>query len=76
MTKDIVKEYSNGDLTIVWKPKLCSHSGVCVKTLPEVYNTRQRPWIEAGNASTEALMDQIDQCPSKALSYYMNKEVK
>ena len=39
------KEYSNGEVTIVWQPKLCIHSGVCVRTLPKVYNTKERPWI-------------------------------
>ena len=31
-------EYSNGELTIIWQPDLCQHSGICVKTLPQVYN--------------------------------------
>ena len=39
------KEYPNGEITIVWQPKLCQHSGVCVRTLPKVYNTKERPWI-------------------------------
>ena len=73
MEKEIMREYSNGELTVVWKPKLCSHAGVCVRTLPEVYNTEERPWIKAENASTKALKAQIRHCPSKALSFYMDK---
>ena len=77
MAKEIIKEYSNGELTVVWKPKKCIHAAICVKTLPEVYRPEEKPWIQAENASTQALMDQIDQCPSGALSYYLNnKEVK
>lgn len=63
------KEYKKGDFTIVWKPEKCIHSGVCVKTLPDVYNPKERPWIKPENASMEALKDQIDACPSGALSY-------
>ncbi|MEX0288963.1 MAG: (4Fe-4S)-binding protein, partial [Flavobacteriaceae bacterium] len=70
--REIVKEYSNGELTVVWKPKKCIHSAVCVKTLPEVYDPQAKPWIKAENASTEALKSQIDKCPSAALTYYMN----
>ncbi|MBS1321678.1 MAG: (4Fe-4S)-binding protein, partial [Parabacteroides sp.] len=22
-------EYSNGELTIIWQPDLCQHSGIC-----------------------------------------------
>jgi uncharacterized Fe-S cluster protein YjdI len=32
------KEYSNPEITILWKPEKCIHSGICVKTLPKVYN--------------------------------------
>ena len=62
------KEYSNGEITIVWQPKLCIHSGVCVKTLPQVYNPQERPWIKPENATTRELLDQVAKCPSGALS--------
>ncbi|MEE9432018.1 MAG: (4Fe-4S)-binding protein [Melioribacteraceae bacterium] len=73
MEKEIIKEYTNGELTIVWKPKSCTHSGVCVKTLPKVYNPNAKPWLSIENASTEELKEQISMCPSGALSYFMNK---
>ncbi len=69
MGNDIIKEYTNGELTIVWKPKSCTHSGVCVKTLPKVYNPSAKPWLSIENASTEELKEQISMCPSGALSY-------
>uniref|UniRef100_A0A7V3E8N6 (4Fe-4S)-binding protein n=1 Tax=Ignavibacterium album TaxID=591197 RepID=A0A7V3E8N6_9BACT len=62
------KEYSNGEITIVWQPKLCIHSGVCVKTLPKVYQPNERPWIKPENATTQELIDQVAKCPSGALS--------
>ena len=74
---EIIKEYSNDELTVVWKPQKCIHAAICVNTLPEVYRPEEKPWIQAENASTQALMDQIDKCPSGALSYYLkNKEDK
>ena len=69
MAADMKKEYSNGELTVVWKPGLCEHAGVCVKMLPNVYNPKEKPWIKPDNASIEDLKNQIDACPSKALSY-------
>jgi len=66
---ETTKEYKNGNLTIVWKPKMCIHAGVCVKTLPEVYDPKATPWITCENASVEALKSQIDACPSGALTY-------
>lgn len=68
------KEYSNGELTVVWKPDLCIHSGQCVKQLPNVYRPKAKPWIDVQQASTEALIRQINTCPSGALTYYLNEE--
>lgn len=68
------KEYSNGEVTIVWKPDLCIHSGVCVKGLGDVFKPKEKPWIKIDAAGTEALVNQVKACPSGALSYYMNGE--
>jgi len=68
------KEYTNGEITIKWQPKLCQHAGICVKTLPQVYNPKASPWIAIEKASTEELKKQVSQCPSGALSFYKNKK--
>lgn len=62
------KEYSNGEITILWKPEKCTHSGICVKALPQVYNPKERPWIKPENADSEAIIKQVALCPSGALS--------
>ncbi|OIQ15338.1 MAG: (4Fe-4S)-binding protein [Flavobacterium sp. MedPE-SWcel] len=64
-----IKEYKKDSVTILWNPKKCIHAGVCVKTLPGVYDPKAKPWITPENASVEALKSQIDACPSGALSY-------
>ena len=74
MSNSITKEYTNGEITIVWKPQLCIHSGVCVKRLPNVYDPKAKPWVKPENASTEELKSQIDQCPSGALTYKLNNK--
>jgi len=74
--KEIVKEYTNGELTRVWKPKACIHAAECVKALPKVYNPNDKPWIKIENASSEELKKQIGKCPTGALSYYMNDDVR
>jgi uncharacterized Fe-S cluster protein YjdI len=70
--KENVKEYTNGKITVVWKPSKCIHAGVCVKTLPEVYHPKAKPWIKPEKATTEQLKSQIMKCPSGALSFYIN----
>ncbi|MGW9686951.1 (4Fe-4S)-binding protein [Flagellimonas sp. 2504JD1-5] len=71
---EIKKEYTNGELTIVWKPKKCIHAAECVKALPKVYDPNRKPWIIAEGADTLALKNQINKCPSGALTYFMNGE--
>ncbi|MBK9400258.1 MAG: (4Fe-4S)-binding protein [Bacteroidetes bacterium] len=69
--KEITKKYSNGEVTIVWKPSLCIHSAICFKGLPAVFDPRKRPWIEAENAGTKEIVEQVKKCPSGALSYIL-----
>jgi uncharacterized Fe-S cluster protein YjdI len=73
MAGEILK-YSNGEVTIIWQPKLCSHSGNCVRGLPSVFNSKVRPWINQHGASTEEIIEQVKKCPSGALSFVMDKE--
>lgn len=75
MEKEIVKNYSNGEVTIVWKPSTCIHSTLCWKGeggLPQVFNPRIKPWIDPNGASTESIVDHVRKCPSGALSYFFN----
>ena len=72
--KSVKKEYTNGEVTIVWQSELCKHSGNCVRGLPEVFQVKEKPWIKPENASSEQIMEQVKKCPSGALSYYLNKE--
>ena len=74
--KNPIKEYSNGELTIVWEPKKCIHSAVCIQKLPDVYHPKKKPWIQIENASTGALKQQIESCPSGALTYYLTHQLK
>lgn len=76
MEKEIVKEYQNGDLTVVWKPKKCIHAEICVDTLPQVYDPNGKPWIKAENATVEELKSQISKCPSGALTYKLKGETE
>ncbi|MDG1806100.1 (4Fe-4S)-binding protein [Flavicella sp.] len=62
------KEYSNGEITVVWQPEKCIHAGVCVKTLPEVYKPNEVPWVKINNATSDQLKHQVNLCPSGALS--------
>lgn len=71
----MTKTYANNGLTIVWKPDLCIHAGNCARGLPNVFQSREKPWIRQHEAYSQQIVDQIGQCPSGALSYYNNQNI-
>ena len=68
------KNYTNNEVTIVWEPEKCIHSGICVRGLGDVFKPKEKPWIKIDAASTKELVKQVKACPSGALSYFMNSE--
>ncbi len=75
---EITKKYSNEEITIVWKPSVCIHSTLCwkgEKGLKQVFNPMEKPWIKPEGASTEEIIERVNNCPSAAISFYYNNEV-
>lgn len=72
--KDITKKYTNGEVTIVWKPALCIHSRNCFTGLNEVFHPQELPWVTPQHSTTEKIIEQIKKCPSGALSHYLNRD--
>lgn len=72
--KDITKRYSNGEVTIIWKPSLCIHSGICARGLSSVFRPKEHPWITLEGSTTDIIIDQVKKCPSGALSFSMNSD--
>jgi len=72
--KEITKKYTNGEVTIVWKPSVCIHSAICFKGLGEVFDPRKRPWITPEHSTTEKIIEQVKKCPSGALTYFLNED--
>lgn len=70
------KEYSNGEITIVWRPDLCIHATNCWRGLPQVFRPKDKPWINVEEASSDIIIDQVSKCPSGALSFFRNSDVQ
>jgi len=68
----VTKHYTNGDITVVWKPDICRHSGICARGLGNVFNPRRKPWIELEHADSATITAQVEKCPSGALSWFKN----
>ncbi|QYK52387.1 MAG: (4Fe-4S)-binding protein [Fimbriimonadaceae bacterium] len=66
--------YTNDEITVLWQPKLCIHSGICARGLSQVFKPRERPWIQLEQATTEEIKAQVDKCPSGAISWFPNED--
>ena len=66
------KKYSNGEITVIWKPGLCQHSTHCWKGLINVFNPQKKPWINMDGDTSERIIEQVKKCRSGALSYRQN----
>ena len=64
-----MKEYRTKDIVVHWQSDRCSHSAICLKQLPQVFDLEQRPWVNVEAASPEDIIRTIDDCPSGALKY-------
>ncbi len=69
------KTYTNGEVTVYWKPDLCIHSTKCFHSLPEVFNPKIRPWIQLDKSTTDKIIETVKNCPSGALSFKNNSEI-
>ena len=70
-SNDLTKEYSNGEVIIVWKNNLCKHAAACVKANSAVFKPKEKPWIVAENDTTENIIKAVNKCPSGALTFYL-----
>ena len=67
-------QYSNGEVTVIWKPGICIHSAICFKGLPGVFDPRRKPWIQLERSDTKTIIEQVKKCPGGALSYVVNED--
>jgi uncharacterized Fe-S cluster protein YjdI len=45
--------YETDQVRVMFDPNVCMHSGVCLRTLPAVFDVRQQRWVRPENASTD-----------------------
>lgn len=64
----VTRRYTKDELTVVWQPSKCMHSGICFRGLGKVFDPRRRPWIDLTHATAEQIIAQVKDCPSGALS--------
>jgi uncharacterized Fe-S cluster protein YjdI len=67
--KDPVQHYAKGGLTVTFDPRVCTHSGNCVRGLFDVFDVSKRPWVSLDGAPADKVVEQVKRCPSGALQF-------
>jgi uncharacterized Fe-S cluster protein YjdI len=62
--KNVKKEYTNVDITVVWQSALCIHSAVFVKKLPQIFQPKTSPWVKMDGVPSDGVIDAVKKCPS------------
>lgn len=62
-----LQTYTAPGITVTFDPNLCSHSAVCLRTLPQVFDVRRRRWVAPEAASVDEVVAAVERCPSGAL---------
>jgi uncharacterized Fe-S cluster protein YjdI len=67
MSEARLQVYENGDIRVSFDPTVCQHSGVCLRTLPAVFDVKRKRWIDPAGAGASEIIAAVAKCPSGAL---------
>jgi len=70
------RSYTNGEITVHWKPRECVHAGTCFREMRKVFDPSRRPWIDLTQGETDAIIDIVERCPTDALTYDRNTKTE
>lgn len=65
----VIRRYSNGEITVIWQPAKCNHNGNCWRRLPQVFDTKKRPWVYVHGADSSTIAKVVNECPTQALTW-------
>lgn len=63
------RDYQTDEIIVHWDSSRCVHTGICLRSLHDVFDLRRKPWVDVQGASADEIAATIEKCPSGALSY-------
>jgi uncharacterized Fe-S cluster protein YjdI len=69
MEKKRLQLYETDDIVVTFDPNICRHTGVCLRTLPAVFDINRKHWVRPELASADEVEAAVRKCPSGALQF-------
>jgi CDGSH-type Zn-finger protein/uncharacterized Fe-S cluster protein YjdI len=66
---DRVHAFHAPGITVTWSRRRCIHAADCVMNLPTVFEPGRRPWVDATQASADAVARVVARCPTGSLHF-------
>ncbi len=66
---DRVHTFRAPGITVTWSRTRCTHAAECVMHLPTVFEPGRRPWVDASQASADAIARVVTRCPTGSLHF-------
>lgn len=67
MSAKPLQVYETPQVRVTFDPNICRHSGVCLRTLPAVFDVSRPRWVRPELADAQDVMEAVARCPSGAL---------
>ena len=63
------RDYRTEGIVVHWDSSRCIHTGICLRSLHNVFNLREQPWVDVQAATADEIAATVEKCPSGALTY-------
>jgi uncharacterized Fe-S cluster protein YjdI len=67
MSEKPLQVYETPNVRVTFDPNVCMHSGVCLRTLPAVFDVSRPRWVRPELAAPTEVLSAVAKCPSGAL---------
>lgn len=68
--------YKGKDITVTWDHTRCIHAAECIVKLREVFDPREKLWVQPDNAEPQLVAHTVRDCPTGALKYVPTESVQ
>ncbi|MCG8348901.1 MAG: CDGSH iron-sulfur domain-containing protein [Chloroflexales bacterium] len=66
---DSPRRYTSDAIDVTYDAKRCIHAAECVRGLPAVFDTAQKPWVQPESAAANEVAAVVLRCPTGALHF-------